>query len=166
MSLTAFENSESIFQTVSPAESRMHLEARLQQHSGGTAEGASAAQTCLLPLLEALDWDGMERHLFEALPHLEGILGIFDLRAVLTRLNFRVTPTRRSPRQLTAEQLPCLVKLGDDVLVGLGRSGDGRFRAFSGDARRTVAIDFSKLKNAEVFLIERRDEDARSAYRH
>jgi ATP-binding cassette subfamily C protein LapB len=166
MSLAALDNSDSIFQTESPAESRMHLETRLHQHSGSTAERATPAEACLLPLLEALDWDGMERHLFEALPHLEGILGIFDLRAVLTRLNFRVTPTRRTPGQLTAEQFPCLVRHGDDILVGLGRSQDGRFKAFSGTTRRPVAMDFSDLKDAEIYLIGRDDDALRSAFRH
>ena len=122
MSLAAFENADSIFQNLNPAESRMNLETRVQQHSGSTIDRASPAEACLLPLLEALGWDGMERHLFEALPHLEGIKGIFDLRAVLTRLNFRVTPTGRSAKQLTAEQFPCLVKHGDNLLVGLGRT--------------------------------------------
>ncbi|UES43113.1 peptidase domain-containing ABC transporter [Roseibium aggregatum] len=166
MSLAAFENADSIFQNLNPAESRMNLETRVQQHSGSTIDRASPAEACLLPLLEALGWDGMERHLFEALPHLEGIKGIFDLRAVLTRLNFRVTPTGRSAKQLTAEQFPCLVKHGDNLLVGLGRTSDGRFQAYSGEAHRTVAIAFSELKDAELFLIEPDDSTESAGFQH
>jgi ATP-binding cassette subfamily C protein/ATP-binding cassette subfamily C protein LapB len=166
MSLAAFDNADTIFQDMKPAQSRMHLETRVQQHSGSSVERASPAEACLLPLLEALNWDGMERHLFEALPHLEGIRGIFDLRAVLVRLNFRVAPTTRSPRQLMAEQFPCLVKLGDNILVGLGLTGDGRFHAYSGEARRKVAIAFSELKDAELFLIEREEDAVDDAYKH
>ncbi len=166
MSLAAFENADSIFQNLNPAESRMNLETRVQQHSGSTIDRASPAEACLLPLLEALGWDGMERHLFEALPHLEGIKGIFDLRAVLTRLNFRVTPTGRSAKQLTAEQFPCLVKHGDNLLVGLGRTSDGRFQAYSGEAHRTVAIAFSELKDAEIFVIEPDDSTESAGFQH
>jgi ATP-binding cassette, subfamily C, bacterial LapB len=166
MSLAAFENADSIFQNLNPAESRMNLETRVQQHSGSTIDRASPAEACLLPLLEALGWDGMERHLFEALPHLEGIKGIFDLRAVLTRLNFRVTPTGRSAKQLTAEQFPCLVQHGDNLLVGLGRTSDGRFQAYSGEAHRTVAIAFSELKDAELFLIEPDDSTESAGFQH
>ncbi|MBO6860308.1 ATP-binding cassette domain-containing protein [Roseibium sp.] len=166
MSLAAFENADSIFQNLNPAESRMNLETRVQQHSGSTIDRASPAEACLLPLLEALGWDGMERHLFEALPHLEGIKGIFDLRAVLTRLNFRVTPTGRSAKQLTAEQFPCLVKHGDNLMVGLGRTSDGRFQAYSGEAHRTVAIAFSELKDAEIFVIEPDDSTESAGFQH
>jgi len=166
MSLAAFENADTMFQNMNPAQSRMNLETRVQQHSGSTIERASPAEACLLPLLEALDWDGMERHLFEALPHLEGIRGIFDLRAVLTRLNFRVVPSMRSPRQLTAEQFPCLIKHGDNVLVGLGRTSDGRFQAYSGEARRTVALAFNELKDVELYLIEREEDAVSAGFQH
>ncbi len=166
MSLAALENSDTMFQTVNPAQSRMNLETRVQQHSENTAERASAAEACLLPLLEALDWDGMERHLFEALPHQEGIRGIFDLRAVLTRLNFRTAPSRRAPGQLSGEQFPCVVQLGTDTLVGLGRTRDGRFQAFSGAMRRTVTLAPGDLKDADIYLIEREEETTGAGFQH
>ncbi|WP_170107295.1 peptidase domain-containing ABC transporter [Roseibium marinum] len=144
----------------------MNLETRVHQHAENTIERASPAQACLLPLLEALDWDGMERHLFEALPHQEGICGIFDLRAVLTRLNFRVTPCRRLAKQLTAEQFPCLVQLGTDTLVGLGRARDGRFQAYSGEGHRTITLAFNDLKDAEIYLIEQEEDAVGSGFRH
>ncbi len=165
MSLAAFENADSIFQNLNPAESRMNLETRVQQHSGSTIDRASPAEACCCPP-GSPRMDGMERHLFEALPHLEGIKGIFDLRAVLTRLNFRVTPTGRSAKQLTAEQFPCLVKHGDNLLVGLGRTSDGRFQAYSGEAHRTVAIAFSELKDAEIFVIEPDDSTESAGFQH
>ena len=166
MSLAAFENADTFYSNVDPARSRMNLETRVQQHAGGSGNGTSAAEACLLPLLEALDWDGMERHLFEALPHLEGIKGIFDLRAVLVRLNYRVTPSEHPLKALTAEQFPCLLKIGDDVCVGLGFTSDGRMEAYSGSSHRKVALSSGELKNAELFLIDTEDNAIDSGFKH
>jgi ATP-binding cassette subfamily C protein LapB len=97
---------------------------------------------------------------------LKGITGIFDLRAVLTRLNYRVTSSSRPIKQLTAEQFPCLLKVGQNVCVGLGPSGDGRLRVFSGEAQQTVNLDYSALKDAELFLIAEDDPTATSGFKH
>lgn len=98
-------------QTADPAAARDpdSLEKRLRQQTGVTADQASPAENCLLPLLNALKWDGLERHLFEALPHLEPISTSYELRSVLTRLNYQTTGTRKSLTDLTAEQFPCLL---------------------------------------------------------
>ncbi|MEP4767283.1 MAG: ATP-binding cassette domain-containing protein [Roseibium sp.] len=166
MSLAAFENADTIFQNVDPARSRQHLETRVQQHVGNATAGTSPAEACLLPLLDALGWDGMERHLFEALPHLEGVSGIFELRAVLTRLNFRVTPSDRPLKHLTQEQFPCLLNVGEDICVGLGRTSDGRLEAYSGTTQRKVALDLGGLNDAELFLIETEDLANISGFKH
>ncbi|MEP3049253.1 MAG: ATP-binding cassette domain-containing protein [Roseibium sp.] len=166
MSLAAFENADTIFKSVDPAQRRLNLETRVHQHSGNATNNSSTAEACLLPLLEALHWDGMERHLFEALPHLEGISGIYDLRAVLTRLNFRVTPSDRPLKQLTAEQYPCLLKIGDEICVGLGQTSDGRLEAFSGSNNRNVLLASGDIKDAELYLIEAENYSIGSSFKH
>jgi ATP-binding cassette subfamily C protein LapB len=166
MSLAAFENTSAYIQGSDPSTRRLNLASRVRQQAGTHIDRNTAAEACLLPVLEALGWDGMERHLFEALPHLEGIVGIFDLRAVLTRLNYRVTSSSRPIKQLTAEQFPCLLKVGQNVCVGLGPSGDGRLRVFSGEAQQTVNLDYSALKDAELFLIAEDDPTATAGFKH
>lgn len=166
MSLAAFENSTSYFQETNPSNKRVNLESRVRQHSGVPIERNSAAEACLLPVLDALGWDGMERHLFEALPHLEGVTSIFELRAVLTRLNYRVTASTRNVKQLTPEQFPCLFKIGNNVCVGLGHSNDGRMRVFSGEAHQNINLACSDLKDAELFLIEAEDASMGSGFKH
>lgn len=166
MSLAAFENSGSYINALDQSENRTTLEQRVRQHSGALVDRGSPAEACLLPVLEALGWDGMERHLFEALPHLESIRSIFDLRAVLTRLNYRVTLSDHPVTKLTSEQFPCLFKIGDNVCVGLRLDPDGRISAFSGETQRVVELDRQDLKGAELFLISSDDQSAHAGFQH
>lgn len=166
MSLAAFENSGSYLSGTGASKRKMTLEKRVHQYSGHLTEDSTPAESCLLPVLEALGWDGMERHLFEALPHLENIKDIFDLRAVLTRLNYRVTPSDLPVTKFTGEQFPCLFQIGDNICVGLGHTPDGRIRAFSGDAHREVALNDTELKGAELFLIEPDDQTVSEGFQH
>ncbi|QDG75831.1 peptidase domain-containing ABC transporter [Labrenzia sp. PHM005] len=166
MSLAAFENSSGYIHGANPSDRQISLASRVRQHSSVAIERNSAAEACLLPVLEALGWDGMERHLFEALPHLEGVASIFELRAVLTRLNYRVTASTRGLKQLTPEQFPCLLKVGNNVCVGLGPSNDGRLRVFSGEAQQNISLSFADLKDAELYLIEEEDASVSAGFKH
>lgn len=131
------------------------LEQRLNRHISGDSRGgrASPAENCLLPLLRALAWDGMERHLFEALPHLEEINSTFDLRAVLTRLNFRSTRTNKKLKDLTAEHFPCLLSTPTDVFVCYGRTELGKILAYSGTSKDEVTLPASAQDTGDLYLI-------------
>ncbi|GGB33358.1 ABC transporter [Roseibium aquae] len=153
MSLAALSDTGSLEASAERPQTALDLDARLRQQTGSRPDRASAAENCLLPLLKALGWNGMERHLFEALPHLEGIQSVFDLRAVLTRLNYHSNASQRRPGSLQAEHFPCLIETEEDVLVCLGRRNDGQLTAFSGKSNEEVSVRPSALKTATVYLI-------------
>jgi len=135
------------------SQSALNLDARLRQQTGSRPDRASPSENCLLPLLNTLGWNGMERHLFEALPHLEGIQTTYDLRAILTRLNYNSQPIERRPGSLQEEHFPCLIETDDDVLVCFGRGSDGRLSAFSGKSNSETSLKPSELKGATVYLV-------------
>ncbi|MTI42247.1 ATP-binding cassette subfamily C protein/ATP-binding cassette subfamily C protein LapB [Roseibium hamelinense] len=153
MSLAAFSTEEPASGETIAKGAQPDLATRLHQQIGQGDRASSVAENCLLPLLKALNWDGMERHLFEALPHLEGISNTFDLRAVLTRLNYRTLQTQRRLKDLTNEHFPCLLDTGDDVFVCYRRSSDGKVHAFSGRNQHEVTIDTKLDKTGDLFLI-------------
>ncbi|WP_417686855.1 peptidase domain-containing ABC transporter [Roseibium sp.] len=133
------------------------LQRRLHIQSGGNRKNASPAENCLIPLLKALAWDGLERHLFEALPHLEGIGGIYELRAVLTRLNYRTTQSAKKLKDLTAENFPCILSLADDVYVCLGRTQTGKILAYSGSRKEEVSLPQTAQRDGDLFLINQEE---------
>jgi ATP-binding cassette subfamily C protein LapB len=79
-----------------------------------------AAQLCLDPLLMGLSWHGVARHLYEALPHVDQITSIEDLRAVLVRLNYITEPVRTRIGDIAHNQLPCLFVSKGRIYVLLG----------------------------------------------
>jgi ATP-binding cassette, subfamily C, bacterial LapB len=95
---------------------------------------ATPLEACLRPLLEALQWTGDARRLFEASPHLEPIESIGVLRAVLLRIGFRTVPARLALDRLTSQSLPALVERGGSGAVIVERKPDGRLLVFDGVA--------------------------------
>ncbi|MDJ0948892.1 MAG: peptidase domain-containing ABC transporter [Alphaproteobacteria bacterium] len=63
---------------------------------------------CLMPLLTALDWRGVQRELAEALPHLSDDLDLIDFRNTLANLNFASELVRAPLHRLDRRLMPCL----------------------------------------------------------
>lgn len=120
----------------------------------GELDDSTPAAACLKPLLLALEWTGQERHLQEALPHLETLDDIDDLRALLARINYRTT--RRSYRrsEITPGMLPCLFSEDDGrkVSVVLEIDSAGRLLVFDG-ARKTFCYAPADETSGDAFLI-------------
>lgn len=117
-------------------------------------DDSTPAAACLKPLLLALQWSGQERHLKEALPHLETLDDIDDLRALLSRINYRTT--RRSYRrsEITPGMLPCLFSEedGKKVSVILEIEADGRLLVFDGQ-RKNFCYAPPDDAHGDAFLI-------------
>jgi ABC-type bacteriocin/lantibiotic exporter with double-glycine peptidase domain len=127
---------------VNPVHSQLDmLEARLSAAGQVGEPTVHPAQACLDPLLMALGWHGVERHLFEALPHFDPIATIDDLRAVLVRLNYRTEPCRARICDIAADAFPCLFESGGKIYVLLGSEEDGVLTAFDGETQQFVDID-------------------------
>ena len=80
---------------------------------------------CLHRLLDALGWRGENRHLLEALPHLEQIDDLETLRSVLARLNFETRAVAARLSSVSEAMIPCLFMTADgDLLLVLDRQDD------------------------------------------
>jgi len=112
------------------------------------------ASACLKPLLLALDWTGLARHLIEALPHLEPVEDINDMRSLLSRLNYNTTSRKLRLSELGPGTTPCLyVRPNDDnVQVILSIEENGKLLVFDGKTRDFHYIS-SKKNKGEVFFI-------------
>jgi len=80
---------------------------------------ATDLSSCLVPLLEALDWNGHPRHVAEALPHFIDELDLTGFRNVMAQLNFSSRPVRLKLRDIDPRLMPCLFlpDRGDAVVV-------------------------------------------------
>lgn len=140
MSLSAFSTEYDTAPSKATTAAPEDLSTRLSRYTN-SKNAVSPAEACLLPLLRALKWDGLERHLFEALPHLEAVETIFDLRSVLTRLNFQTNRARtKRLGSLTSENLPCLLATDNDIMVCVARDENGQIRAFSGTQQAELLL--------------------------
>ncbi len=74
---------------------------------------------CLVPLLEAIGWNGHPRHIAEAVPHFIDSLDITSFRNIMANLRFESWPIDISLKKLDPRLLPCLFipHDGDAILV-------------------------------------------------
>ncbi|MEP3277025.1 MAG: ATP-binding cassette domain-containing protein [Stappiaceae bacterium] len=126
---------------------------QLEDTLAGTKKSGSAAENCLMPLLQALEWHGVERHLFEALPHFDQIISLHDLRAVLTRLNFDTTKAAHGLSKLSDDHFPAVYQQGSELFVCLSRERDGSIRALCGSTQQPVFLSRREQKRGSVYLI-------------
>lgn len=120
-----------------------------------TIDDETPASACLKPLLLALDWAGMARHLMEAMPHLEPVQDINDLRALLARLNYNTTRRSMQLSEIGPGMLPCLIagEAPDDIHVVIAVEDDGKLLVFNG-ARKKFEFATAEDTEATVYLIE------------
>ena len=113
---------------------------------------APAAQLCLDPLLMGLSWHGVPRHLYEALPHVDQISSIEDLRAVLFRLNYMTEPVRTRIGDIEHKQLPCLFVAGGKIYVLLGGEDDNVLSVFDSWTEEFTELRDRSLEGTAYFL--------------
>ncbi len=131
---------------------KLELEFGLNEQNGKEEE-LPAAQLCLDPLLMALGWNGVERHLFEALPHFDKIETIEDLRGVLVRLNYNTAPVQTSINAIKPELMPCLFVSSGIIYVLLGYEEDGSLSAFDSNTQEFIEVpDLLGMKGTAYLL--------------
>ena len=129
-----------------------HLEGIYKRRHLENIEDKTPASACLKPLLLALDWTGSPRHLTEALPHLEPVSDIDDIRALLSRLNYDTKRKSLRLNEIRPGMMPCLFvpESGGNILVLMRIEDDGKLLVFDG-----------KLGN---FLVDAPDKSRGDAY--
>ncbi len=80
----------------------------LVQHGIGGFSAVTDLARCLLPLLQALKWRGIPRHVAEALPHFADTLDIDGFLHTMAHLNYGSSSERLCLRDLDPRLLPCL----------------------------------------------------------
>ncbi|MBT4487607.1 MAG: peptidase domain-containing ABC transporter [Rhodospirillaceae bacterium] len=133
----------------------------LEAFRRGGAGALSDLGACLLRLLEALEWNGKERHLAEAVPHFVPNLDLKGFRETLSNLNLSTRPLRVRHDRINANLMPCLF-LPDNpaapirIVVSADEDGyriyDGAYRMFrqsSGKGLRGTAYVVKDIDRAE-----------------
>lgn len=119
-------------------------------------EEESDLAKCLLPLLDALGWNGQPRELAEAMPHMMRGLDLSNLCSILSNLEFQPSSFQGSFEQLDARFMPCLFLPTDrPALVILERRGDGRLRVFNSADGVEQEIGSSQIHTGEVYLFKK-----------
>jgi ATP-binding cassette subfamily C protein/ATP-binding cassette subfamily C protein LapB len=98
-------------------------------------DAGSQYAACIIPLLEALEWEGQDYHLAEALPHFIEDVNRDHFRATLANLNFTTIEARLSLNQLRSSLLPCLFEAADGTVYVVVSVKGGEFEVFNGVTR-------------------------------
>lgn len=107
---------------------------------------------CLMPLLEAMNWRGASRHIAEAIPHFATNLDLVDFRNIFAHLGFTSHSVRIKAFDIDESLYPCLfVTQNEEVCVLLRKEGD-HLIAYSGRARKEVALESKRLKGTAYFF--------------
>lgn len=91
-------------------------------------------ERCLEPLLEEAGWRGDVRQIIEALPHLERLQSVNDVRLVLHRLGYRSSIDLLRVEEIIDERLPALWMDGETPVVVLAALPSGRFLIYDSAA--------------------------------
>jgi ABC-type bacteriocin/lantibiotic exporter with double-glycine peptidase domain len=90
----------------------------------GLTDATGPFERMLSEILTSIGWQGEQRRLLEALPHLEPMLSVTMLRTVLARLDVSLIPIERGCADLSTHDLPCLlVEAEDDCRLLVRRTG-------------------------------------------
>ena len=107
----------------------------------------------LCEILTSIKWQGEQRKLLEALPHLEPMGSVTMLRTVLARLRVSLIPIERSGADLSAHDLPCLIVEGEDDCHLLGLRTGGDLETYDLRSAQRAKAD-PRLLHGAVYLIK------------
>ncbi len=144
--------------TAGKAQSVVSPQARLGRVLHGPTLGGfraiSDCAACLMPLLEALGWEGTPRQLAEALPHYADTLDMAGLRGVLANLNYKSRAVRIPLSKLDTRLLPCLFQPDRGPAMVLLRESAGWIKLFNGATSAPEEID-ARNATGMVYVISR-----------
>ena len=145
--------------------SEFDLAGLMSIRSSGATNFSTPFELCLRPFLEELGWTGEERHLIEAMPHLEPVDDIETFRAVIGRLGFQTDTHTMALRHLVSDRLPAVVLLERDhpvVLLSVNKRGEGTI--FDGQTCEFQELNLDRTVHVCCFAepIDSQAEQARS----
>ncbi len=113
-------------------------------------------EICLHQLVGLLKWSGDERHLMEALPHLEPVADMAVLQTVLANIGYNTSRKRVSFLKWAKNIFPCLLDFKDGPMIIVQRLESGDYKAYNKNGPCTVEWrTISKAK--ELILLESND---------
>lgn len=122
-------------------------------HDATAREAVGAFESLLCEILTSVGWQGDEDRIFEVLPHLEPILALRTLRAVLARLDVAFVPLERNCAELSSADLPCLVVEAENQCLLLTHRPTLGVEIYDHRTRlRRIATDLSLL-DGQVYLL-------------
>ncbi len=115
----------------------------LRQGRLGDFQAKSDLASCLLPLLNAIEWRRDLREIAEALPHFANTLTLQEFRNVLARLGYKTISLSTDLSEVDPRLLPCLFVADSGGASVLLRAIGDEFRIFDGYAsmERTVPAE-------------------------
>lgn len=139
---------------------------KLAQQALGGFRAMSDMANCLLPLLDALHWDGNPRKLAEALPYFANDLDLTGLLNIMASLNFSSRNLRLSIVDLERRLAPCLF-LPDDgaALVVTALYPDGSVDVYDGGTGRRYRLDRPETQGTAHFFTASKPDQQQTAAR-
>ena len=134
------------------------LAAAARQGRLGGFRAVSEFAACLMPLLNALGWQGDPRHLVEALPHFADNLDLVGLRNVLAACNYRSRPLQTTLSEIDQRLLPCLFQPRRGAPMVLLRATGNRLLVFDAKTGNEGWIVAGRQRG-KAYLIDRIDGD-------
>ena len=125
------------------------------EFNGGSLEELCALSpyaVCLMPLLEAIGWQGDPRRVAEALPHFADSFDVDDLVGVLGILNYQCLPIKVQPRNIDERFLPCLLVCRDGEPMVVRRRNEQTFEAFDGVKGQSIVLEQKQLAGTAYFF--------------
>ncbi|MHA1567167.1 MAG: peptidase domain-containing ABC transporter [Alphaproteobacteria bacterium] len=118
----------------------------------------SEVAACLMPLLEALHWQGDPRMVADALPHFADDLDMDDIRQVLANLNYATQSARLALQAIDVRLLPCLFKPDNGPTMVVLEIADGFASVFNGATGKVETLPKGALKGVAYFVTARTDD--------
>lgn len=129
-------------------------------------EEESDLSLCLLPLLNALHWQGQPRELAEAMPHLIRSLELSGLCSIMANLGLFPKHLDGDLARLDTRLMPCLFMPRErPALVVLKRLPNGNLQVFDSTLRGETEIE-PTAEAGQIYLFQKADAAPKSRRHH
>lgn len=128
---------------------------------------ATDLSNCLVPLLEAMHWQGDPRHVAEALPHFLDEIDVTAFRNAMATLQFESRPFETRLDVIDPRLFPCLFLPRDGEAMVLLEWGSETHRVFDGGLCKEVDVERRRTRGlAYVFRPSNREAERAAIQRY
>ena len=114
-------------------------------------EPFTAYEICLHQLVGLLKWSGDERHLMEALPHLEPVSDMAVLQTVLANIGYNTRRKKVAFLKRAKNIFPCLLDFKDGPMIISQKLEDGKYQAYNKDG--ACLIEWRAIAKANALIL-------------